>query len=106
VWPDPDRFDPHRFTPERRAQIEKGAYVPFGGGSRTCIGMRFGEAEIAIITRAVLSRFRLELVPGYQLKIRQAPTISPTHGLPMTVRAAAPAAFLAAAAESSLPAAA
>ena len=61
VWPDPDRFDPHRFTAERRAQLEKGAYVPFGGGSRTCIGMRFGEAEIAIITRAVLSRFRLEL---------------------------------------------
>lgn len=96
VWPDPDRFDPRRFTPERKAALQKGAYVPFGGGSRTCIGMRFGEAEIAIITRTVLERFRLELVPGYELKIRQAPTISPAHGLPMTVRAAAPAAFLAA----------
>ncbi len=106
VWPDPDRFDPRRFTPDRRAQIEKGAYVPFGGGSRTCIGMRFGEAEIAIITRAVLSRFRLELVPGYRLRIRQAPTISPARGLPMTVRAAPPAVFLGAAAEPSLPAAA
>ena len=62
--------------------------------------MRFGEAEIAIITRAVLSRFRLELVPGYRLRIRQAPTISPVHGLPMTVRAAPPAAFLGAGAGS------
>ena len=52
VWPDPDRFDPHRFTPERKAALPKGAYVPFGGGSRTCIGMRFGQAEIAAITRA------------------------------------------------------
>lgn len=94
VWPDPDRFDPRRFTPERKAALRKGAYVPFGGGSRTCIGMRFGEAEIAIITRTILERFRLELTPGHQLRIRQAPTISPAHGLPMTVRAAAPAAFL------------
>ena len=94
VWPDPDRFDPRRFTPERKAALRKGAYVPFGGGSRTCIGMRFGEAEIAIITRTILERFRLELTPGHRLRIRQAPTISPAHGLPMTVRAAAPAAFL------------
>ena len=43
---------------------------------------------------AECERFRLEPVPGYRLRIRQAPTISPTHGLPMTVRAAGPAAFL------------
>ena len=77
TWSDPDRFDPRRFTPERKAALRKGAYVPFGGGSRTCIGMRFGEAEIAIITRTILERFRLELTPGHQLRIRQAPTISP-----------------------------
>src|SRR5439155_23803473 len=43
VWPAPDRFDPQRFAPGNRARIPKGAYVPFGGGSRTCIGMRFGQ---------------------------------------------------------------
>ena len=94
VWPDPDRFDPHRFTPERKAALAKGAYVPFGGGSRTCIGMRFGQAEIAAITQAILKRSRLELVPGYELGIRHAPTISPRGGMPMTVRRAAPAALL------------
>ena len=94
VWPDPDRFDPYRFTPERKAALEKGAYVPFGGGSRTCIGMRFGQAEIAAITRTILERARLELVPGYELGIRHAPTISPRGGMPMTVRSAAPAALL------------
>ena len=80
VWPDPDRFDPYRFTPERKAALAKGAYVPFGGGSRTCIGMRFGQAEIAAITRTILERSRLELVPGYELSIRHAPTISPRGG--------------------------
>ncbi len=87
VWADPDRFDPQRFAPGRREAIPKGAYIPFGGGSRTCIGMRFAQAEIDVIARRILERFRLELDPGYTLAIRQMPTISPKHGMPMTVRA-------------------
>jgi len=88
VWEDPHRFDPLRFTEERRAQLRKGQYVPFGGGSRTCLGMRFGQAEIGIIARTILERYRLELVPGYELDIRHMPTISPRGGLPVTVRRA------------------
>ena len=52
VWEEPDAFRPERFAPEARKRIPKGAYVPFGGGSRICLGMRFGQAEIrAIATR-------------------------------------------------------
>jgi len=86
VWEEPDRFDPLRFTEERKARLRKGQYVPFGGGSRTCLGMRFGQAEIGIIARTILERCRLELLPGYELEIRHMPTISPRHGLPVTVR--------------------
>lgn len=99
VFPDPERFDPYRFTPQARAALPKGAYVPFGSGSRTCLGMRFGQAEVSMIARKVLSRFRLELLPGYELRIRHAPTISPRGGLAMTVRAASPARVLEAGAE-------
>jgi cytochrome P450 len=88
VFPEPERFLPQRFSEENVAKLPLGAYVPFGGGSRTCIGMRFGQAEIAIIARALLERFRLELQPGYELSIRHAPTISPRAGLPMVVRPA------------------
>jgi cytochrome P450 len=94
VFPEPEEFRPERFTEENKAKLPRGAYVPFGGGSRTCIGMRFGQAEIGIIARAILERFRLELLPGFELEIRQAPTISPRQGLPMLVRAAEPAAVL------------
>src|SRR5436190_10085023 len=86
VWPEPDRFDPQRFAPEHRERIPKGAYVPFGGGSRTCIGMRFGLAEVGVIASRILERFRLELDPSFSLRIRQMPTIGPRGGMPMTVR--------------------
>ncbi len=61
--------------------------MPFGGGSRTCIGMRFGLLEVKAIASEVLSRFTLELAePMRPLSIRQMPTLSPRGGLPMVVR--------------------
>jgi cytochrome P450 len=91
IWENPQAFRPERFTPENREQIPKGAYVPFGGGSRTCIGMRFGQTEINVIAAKILQRFRLDLEPGYELRVRQTPTIGPRDGMPITVRAAKPA---------------
>jgi cytochrome P450 len=85
VFADPDEFRPERFAPAAKAALPKGAYVPFGGGSRTCIGMRFGQLEIRTITTLLLSRFTLSLAEGFQLEIRQMPTISPKRGLPMIV---------------------
>jgi cytochrome P450 len=59
VFAEPEAFRPERFTPEARAAIPKGAYVPFGGGSRTCIGMRFGQLEVRTVATLILSRFSL-----------------------------------------------
>jgi cytochrome P450 len=89
VFEDPFTFVPERFDPERKAQLPKGAYVPFGGGSRTCIGMRFGQLEIKAIAATLLQRFTLDLQPAYRLRIREMPTLSPREGLPMIVRARA-----------------
>jgi cytochrome P450 len=86
VFPEPDEFRPERFAPEARASLQKGAYIPFGGGSRTCIGMRFGQLEVRTIATLISSRFRLELPEGFALRYRQMPTISPRDGLPMMVR--------------------
>ena len=94
VWEDPFAFRPERFAGPAKDALPKGAYVPFGGGSRTCIGMRFGQAEINVIATKILSRFRLDVDPGYVLRVRQSPTIGPRDGLPVTVRAAPPAANL------------
>jgi cytochrome P450 len=86
VFPEPEAFVPERFTAERKAALPKGAYVPFGGGSRTCIGMRFGQLEIRAVVTLLLQRFRLELQPGRTMTVRQMPTLSPRGGLDMVVR--------------------
>jgi cytochrome P450 len=85
VFPDPERFDPSRFTPEAKQALPKGAYVPFGGGSRTCIGMRFGQVEVRALAALLLQKRHLRVDPSYTLKIRQMPTISPRGGLPVIV---------------------
>jgi cytochrome P450 len=88
VFADPDSFRPERFSPEERAKLPKGAYVPFGGGPRICIGMRFGELEVRAIAAAILRRFRLDLEPEWQMRVRQMPTLSPRGGLPVRIRRA------------------
>jgi cytochrome P450 len=85
VFPQPQEFRPERFTTEARAALPKGAYVPFGGGSRTCIGMRFGQLEVRTIATLILARCTLSLADDFELTIRQMPTISPKAGLPVTV---------------------
>jgi len=85
VFPEPESFRPERFTPEAKAAMAKGAYVPFGGGSRTCIGMRFGQLEVRSIATMLLDRVTLSLPADFTLSIRQMPTISPREGLPMIV---------------------
>ena len=85
VFPEPEEFRPERFAPQAREALPKGAYVPFGGGSRTCIGMRFGQLEVRTIATLILARVSSRCPTDFELSIRQMPTISPRDGLPMRV---------------------
>jgi cytochrome P450 len=85
VFPEPEAFIPERFARERKAALPRGAYVPFGGGSRICIGKRFGQTEVKLVATMLLQRARLENLPGRTMTIRQMPTLSPDGGLPMRV---------------------
>ena len=85
VFPDPEAFIPERFTRERKAALPRGAYVPFGGGQRICIGKRFGQTEVKLVATMLLQRLRLDALPGRTMTIRQMPTLSPKGGLRMRV---------------------
>jgi cytochrome P450 len=85
VFPDPEAFIPERFTRERKAALPRGAYVPFGGGQRICIGKRFGQTEVKLVATMLLQRLRLDALPGRTMTVRQMPTLSPKGGLKMRV---------------------
>jgi cytochrome P450 len=82
-YPDPDRFDPGRWAPERAAQLPKGAFVPFGAGARQCIGNRFAQNEIVITVATVAARWRLVPVPGRPVRVKFTSAAYP-DSLPMT----------------------
>jgi cytochrome P450 len=71
VWEAPHAFRPERFAPEARKRIPKGAYVPSGGGSRICLGMRFGQPRSAPIATAVSGALPRRVAAGFPLRIRQ-----------------------------------
>ncbi len=85
VFPEPEAFIPERFTRERKAALPRGAYIPFGGGRRTCIGKRFGQTEVKLVATMLLQRLRLDAMPGRTMTIRQMPTLAPRGGLRMRV---------------------
>jgi cytochrome P450 len=85
VFPEPEAFIPERFGRERKAALPRGAYVPFGGGRRICIGKRFGQIEVKLVATMLLQRLRLDAMPGRAMTVRQMPTLSPKGGLEMRV---------------------
>jgi cytochrome P450 len=82
-FPDPLRFDPERFTPERKAGRPRFAYFPFGGGSRQCIGESFAwmEAILSLVTLA--QRWRLRLVPDQQIDVQPKITLRSKYAIRM-----------------------
>jgi cytochrome P450 len=64
VWENPMAFDPTRFAAGAERERPKLSYFPFGGGPRQCIGNTMALLELRLIVAMVVSRFRLELVPG------------------------------------------
>lgn len=86
VYPDPERFDPDRWLPERRREMPREAYLSFGAGARKCIGDVFAQTEMAIALATVLSRWHLRPQPGHTVREATAAMPHPVH-LPMLVTA-------------------
>ena len=82
-WPDPERFDPDRFTPEQAASRPRHVYFPFGEGPHVCIGNSFAMMEMQLILSMVLQRFRLQLVSDHPIVPKPEATLRPRGGVKM-----------------------
>nr|AXJ21601.1 CYP4G200 [Mythimna separata] len=59
VYPNPTKFDPDNFLPERSANRHYYAFVPFSAGPRSCVGRKYAMLKLKIILSTILRNFRI-----------------------------------------------
>ncbi|XP_063534347.1 cytochrome P450 9e2-like [Cydia strobilella] len=58
-FPNPNKFDPERFSEENKHMIQPFTYLPFGLGPRNCIGSRFALCEVKVMVYQLIQRYKL-----------------------------------------------
>ncbi len=81
LWDHPERFDPDRWSADRRP-ADRYMSMAFGGGPRACIGAQFAMMEASIILATTLSRFTVEPTGARVEPVMQV-TLRPKHGMPL-----------------------
>jgi cytochrome P450 len=85
-WQEPDTFRPERFAPENSAARPRYAYLPFGAGPRTCVGLNFAMTELLVVLTLLLQRFRLKLaIDPANVRPDPSVTLQPKPGVPVVL---------------------
>jgi cytochrome P450 len=93
-WDDPLGFRPERWLlPDGRFDETapgqpRGAWFPFGMGSRVCIGEHFAWTEGALVLAALAPSWAPRTAAGHRIGVRPAVTLRPADGMPMVLAAA------------------
>jgi cytochrome P450 len=91
-WPDPETFNPERFSSEQSATRPKFVYLPFGAGPRQCIGNQFALIEAHLVVATLAQGYHLHLVPKHKVEPWPLITLRPRHGMPMIIERRGPTA--------------
>jgi cytochrome P450 len=83
LWDDPDVFDPERWRPEAKNGRHRFQYLPFGGGPRLCVGMRFATIEALAVLAHWLRAWSFAPTPGREVRPSGMITLRPAGGLPL-----------------------
>ncbi|MEZ4662241.1 MAG: cytochrome P450 [Caldilineaceae bacterium] len=84
-FPNPDEFQPERFTPAMEEALPRYAYMPFGGGPRVCIGNSFAMMEAQLVLATVAQRYELQLALSARVATQPMITLTAKYGLPMQI---------------------
>jgi cytochrome P450 len=84
-WPEPERVDPGRWTPEARAARHRHAFIGFGAGTRACIGEGFAWNEAMLVLATLASRWRFVAAGSGPVLPDASVTLRPRGGLPVRV---------------------
>ncbi len=84
-FPDPERFDPLRWTPENSATRPKFCYFPFAGGARKCIGDTFAWTESLLVLATLAQQWRMSSALKRPVVPEAHVTLRPKHGMAMTL---------------------
>jgi cytochrome P450 len=88
IWPDPDAFDPLRFTDEAQRARHRFAWVPFSGGAHMCLGLHFAYMQAKCFARHFLQNLEVSLEPGYVPAWQMWPIPKPKDGLRVLLKPA------------------
>ena len=89
-WAEPHKFDPSRFSPERRPAPDSMTYFPFGAGPRSCIGNHFAMQELMIMTVLFHRHFQFRVQPGFKVEPDPLITLRPKHGMKLLLEVRQP----------------
>jgi cytochrome P450 len=86
IWPEPETFDPLRFTEEAQRNRHRFAWVPFSGGAHMCLGLHFAYMQAKCFARHFLGNLEVSLPPGYRSDWQMWPIPKPRDGLRVVVK--------------------
>ncbi|MDB5635944.1 MAG: cytochrome [Bradyrhizobium sp.] len=81
TWPEPEKFNPLRFSEEAQRNRHRFAWVPFGGGAHMCLGLHFAYMQAKCFARHFLQNLSVSLEPGYTPVWQMWPIPKPRDGL-------------------------
>ena len=87
IWPEPEKFDPMRFTDEAQRNRHRFAWVPYGGGAHMCLGLHFAYMQAKCFARHFLQNLEVSLEPGYKPDWQMWPIPKPRDGLRVVLKA-------------------
>jgi cytochrome P450 len=83
-WPDPESFDPQRFTKANEKLNTPFTHLPFGAGPRGCIGSNYAMLQVLMILGTLLRKYDFQLTPGQTIEAQPMVILRPKHGIRMT----------------------